>query len=238
MEAKQAEERRGGMQGREKGNHNHFPLSPINVYKWYRSADKHRRQEDVAGTYMRILCRTCLGQELWWRGGGGGQGGGKRGDRKGGWEKKRKRERERGWWAGSYTAGVIKATQCSQQPVAASETAKRPSFAFNVLLQTSKRKLSQTVHRGGREGGGGGVEDSVTNTRWNPSLWKCTAVQSGNWLWLAIASFLFLQPGSCFHPLCDSLASLSTERHRKREGGASKVRSERQKTRELPLQPL
>lgn len=51
---------------REKGNHNHFPFlfSPINVCKRYINADKHGRREDVGGTYMRILCRTCLGQEL------------------------------------------------------------------------------------------------------------------------------------------------------------------------------
>lgn len=63
MEAKQEEKRRNAGKKETIITSPSF-LSLINACKTYRNADKQRRQEDVGGTYMRILCRTWLGQEL------------------------------------------------------------------------------------------------------------------------------------------------------------------------------
>lgn len=52
-------------------------------------------------------------------------------------EGKREREKERGEGdEHSYTAGVIKATQCSQPAVASSQTTRCPSLAIRRCLST------------------------------------------------------------------------------------------------------
>lgn len=63
MEAKQEEKRRNAGE-KEAIIISQILLPLINACETHSNADRQRRQEDVGGTYMRILCRTWLGQEL------------------------------------------------------------------------------------------------------------------------------------------------------------------------------